>query len=180
MTFYPPDGEFAVTNYRITGDFRVPFRIMPFVDMQTSHKLELTIKVRAEIPEANYGGNVQVTCVLPKTTATASTEIVTSTIQGQTAEYIDADHKLIWTLKKLQGGAEATIMCRATLSSPAASLQNMKKEVGPVSLTFEVPMYNVSNLQVRYLRINEKQQKTFNPCRWVRYVTQSSSYVCRF
>ncbi|CAE8670943.1 unnamed protein product, partial [Polarella glacialis] len=27
LSFYPPDGEFAVMNYRITGDFRVPFRV---------------------------------------------------------------------------------------------------------------------------------------------------------
>jgi AP-4 complex subunit mu-1 len=36
-------------------------------------------------------------------------------------------------------------------------------------------MYNPSNLQVRYLRIAE----SYNPFRWVRYVTRSSSYVCR-
>ena len=39
-------------------------------------------------------------------------------------------------------------------------------------------MYNVSNLAVRYLRIAE-QGKAYNPYRWVRYVTQSNSYVCR-
>lgn len=36
----------------------------------------------------------------------------------------------------------------------------------------------VSNLQVRYLRISETH-KSYNPHRWVRYITQSSSYVCR-
>jgi AP-4 complex subunit mu-1 len=47
-----------------------------------------------------------------------------------------------------------------------------------VSMTFEIPMYNVSNLQVKYLRIAEASQN-YNPYRWVRYVTRSSSYVCR-
>ena len=47
-----------------------------------------------------------------------------------------------------------------------------------MSINFETPMYNVSGLQVRYLRILEKQ-KFYNPYRWVRYVTQSNSYVCR-
>jgi AP-4 complex subunit mu-1 len=28
----PPDGEFTVMNYRVNGDFSVPFRIFPFVD----------------------------------------------------------------------------------------------------------------------------------------------------
>ena len=32
LSFQPPDGEFAVMNYRITGDFRAPFRIFPFIE----------------------------------------------------------------------------------------------------------------------------------------------------
>jgi len=28
-----------------------------------------------------------------------------------------------------------------------------RKEIGPVSLNFEIPMFNVSKLQVKYLKI---------------------------
>jgi len=178
LSLFPPEGEFAVMNYRITGDFRVPFRIFPSVEQQSPHRLEVVIKVRADIPEQNYGGNVQVSCVLPKGTASASIELG-SGVTGQSAEYIASDHKLVWTMKQIQGGSESTIKCRVTLSTPVANNSNVKKEVGPVSLNFEIPMYNVSNLQVRYLRISERN-KSYNPCRWVRYVTQCSSYVCRF
>mmetsp|Transcript_106345 Transcript_106345/g.300885 ORF Transcript_106345/g.300885 Transcript_106345/m.300885 type:complete len:442 (-) Transcript_106345:93-1418(-) len=177
LSFYPPDGEFAVMNYRITGDFRVPYRIFPSVEQQTPHKVEITIKVRADIPEQNYGGNVQISCMLPKATTSASTELSVTT--GQSAEYLAPEHRLVWYIKKFQGGTEMSIKCRVTLSAPVANSQNVRKEVGPVSLNFEIPMYNVSNLQVRYLRISERQ-KSYNLCRWVRYVTQSSSYVCRF
>lgn len=41
---------------------------------------------------------------------------------------------------------------------------NPRKEIGPVSMAFEIPMYNVSNLQVRYLRISETH-KSYNPYR---------------
>jgi AP-4 complex subunit mu-1 len=190
LSFYPPDGEFAVMNYRITGDFRAPFSIFPFVDQPGPSRIEVSIKVRADVPDQNYGGNVQVTCMLPKSSATCSIDLGSSDIQGgggggakqlgstgQSAEFVAAEHKLVWTIKKFQGGTEAQIKCKVTLSSPMTS--NVKKEVGPVSLNFEIPMYNVSNLQVKYLRIAE-QHKSYNPCRWVRYVTQSSSYVCRF
>merc|ERR1711972_283852 len=116
LSFYPPDGEFAVMNYRITGDFRVPFRIIPFVEQQTPHKLEITIKVRADMPEQNYGGNVQISCMLPKATASVSTELEQKTT-GQNAEHVAADHKLLWTVKKFQGGTELTLKARVTLSS---------------------------------------------------------------
>lgn len=177
LSFYPPDGEFAVMNYRITGDFRAPFKINPFIEQQTPHKIEITIKVRAEIPEQNYGGNMQISCMLPKLTASASTELSNQT--GQSAEYLTSEHRLVWNIKKFLGGTESSIKIRVTLSSPVANTQNAHKDVGPISLNFEIPMYNVSNLQVRYLRIAERH-KSYNPCRWVRYVTQSSSYVCRF
>jgi len=188
LSFYPPDGEFAVMNYRITGDFRAPFTVVPHVEQQSPTRIEITVKVRAEVPEQNYGGNVVVTCMLPKSAATCScdlapTDVVQSGKQlgstGQSAEFIAAEHKVVWNIKKFQGGTETTMKCKVTLSSPISSTSNVKKEVGPVSLNFEIPMYNVSNLQVRYLRIAE-QHKSYNPYRWVRYVTQSSSYVCRF
>lgn len=180
LSLCPPDGEFAAMNYRITSDFRVPFRVFPVVDQQSPHKLEISIKVRADIPDQNYGANVQVSCLLPKSTASASCQLDPSAT-GQSAEYLSSEHRLVWTLKKFSGGTEASLSCRVTLASGAGTsgAQNAKKEVGPVSLTFEIPMYNVSNLQVRYLRIAE-MHKSYNPCRWVRYVTQSSSYVCRF
>lgn len=69
-------------------------------------------------------------------------------------------------------------MVKISLKNPTAS--ESRKEVGPVSMNFEIPMYNVSRLAVQYLKIaNPLNKKNYNPHRWVRYVTQSSSYVCR-
>lgn len=92
MSFVPPEGEFVVMNYRITSDFRVPFRIFPFFELTTPRKVDLVIKVthpdthhprvqfiypaiacqqiRADIPEQNYGGNVLITFPVPASTAT--------------------------------------------------------------------------------------------------------------
>merc|ERR1711988_642928 len=99
---------------------------------------------------------------------------------SQSAEYLPNEGpKLVWNVKKLQGGSEVNLKSRITLATPIGENQSIQKEIGPVSMTFEIPMYNVSKLQVRYLRIAEKH-KSYNPYRWVRYVTQSQSYVCRF
>lgn len=77
---------------------------------------------------------------------------------------------------QLCGGKEHTMRARIVLSS--SHTEGVRKEIGPISASFDIPMYNVSNLQVRYLRIAEKS-KAYNPYRWVRYVTRSGSYVCR-
>ena len=97
-------------------------------------------------------------------------------VPGYSAEYNAAEKKILWTVRKFHGGSEMSIRCKLTLDSVATAA--VKREIGPLSMNFEIPMYNVSNLQVRYLRISETH-KSYNPYRWVRYITQSSSYVCR-
>ena len=57
------------------------------------------------------------------------------------------------------------------------SLRGLIKELHRMS--FEIPMYNLSGLQIKYLKIEETQKSKTPPNRWVRFITQSSSYVCR-
>jgi len=97
-------------------------------------------------------------------------------IQGQTGEFKSQENVGEWTIKKFGGGQEHTICAKITLKSPSAT--KSRSEIGPVSLNFEIPMFNVSKLQVKYLKI-QNDEKGYNPYRWVRYVTQSNSYICR-
>jgi AP-4 complex subunit mu-1 len=137
--------------------------------------MDLTLRVRADIPETFYGANVVVTIPVPRAAASASTELSQSSA-GQVAEFNKSENNVKWNIKKIPGNTEQTLRVRIALSTPAGA--STRKEFGPISLSFEIPMYNVSKLQVRYLRIAE-QGKSYNPYRWVRYVTQSNSYVCR-
>ena len=52
LSFIPPDGEFSVLNYRITGEFRAPFRIFPFFELVSPYKVELILKVRQSVSES--------------------------------------------------------------------------------------------------------------------------------
>ena len=79
-------------------------------------------------------------------------------------------------MKKFVGGSEMSLKIKVTLDTIITLA--VKRELGPIAMSFEIPMYNVSKLNVRYLRISETH-KSYNPFRWVRYITQSSSYVCR-
>lgn len=63
---------------------------------------------------------------------------------------------------------------KVTLGQAAA---NARKEFGPISMMFEIPMHTCSNVQIRYLKVNEGTGDI--PFRWVRYITQSASYVYR-
>ena len=131
--------------------------------------------IRADIPDGNNGANVIVVIPVPRATASAFVEMAAE-VPGCTAEYNNAEKKIIWTIRKFPGGSEMSIRAKITLDTSVTAAH--KREVGPISMGFEIPMYNVSNLNVRYLRISETH-KSYNPYRWVRYITQSSSYVCR-
>lgn len=68
-----------------------------------------------------------------------------------------------------------TLITKIALDTPNATLY--RKEIGPVSLQFEISSLNVSNFGIKSLTLIEKDKPT--PNRWVRYITQASSYVCR-
>eukprot|EP00808_Paulinella_micropora_P011603 g78993.t1 len=175
LSFLPPDGEFVLMNYRMTGEFRVPFRIFPFFELVTPYKVELVIKIRADIPDHNWGGNVMIEVPMPKETGSVVSDLGMA-VAGQSVEYDQKQRKIRWKIKKYPGGVEHTLRSRITLKTAHTAL--VRREIGPISMQFEIPMYNPSGLQVRYLRILEGS-RSYNPYRWVRYVTRSNSYVCR-
>lgn len=177
LSFVPPDGEFVVLNYRITGEFPTPFRIFPSIEETDAKKLEITVLIRSEIPNNHFGANVMVEIPLPRCTTVASCNAIMSPGSGPSnAEFVQRDGKIVWNMKKFPGGTEQTLRAKVSLSQTCTT--QIRREIGPINMNFEIPMYNVSSLQVRYLRIAENMPG-YTPYRWVRYVSQSSSYVCR-
>ena len=172
LSFVPPEGEFVVLNYRCAGDFRAPFRVLPQVEELSPFQVEVIVLVRSELPDTNYGQDVTITVPCPRNATAVSPCAPT----GHSADYDAQTRCLTFHVKKFPGGLELAFRAKITLSSICTA--QTRKEVGPISMNFEIPMYNVSNLQVKYLRIAEAA-KNYNPYRWVRYVTRSSSYVCR-
>ncbi|XP_030935612.1 AP-4 complex subunit mu isoform X2 [Quercus lobata] len=175
LSLVPPDGEFTVMNYRLTQEFKPPFRVNTLIEETGALKAEVIIKVRAEFSSSITANTIMVQMPLPKYTTRASFELEPGAI-GQTTNFKEANRRLEWGLKKIVGGSEHTL--RAKLTFSPESHGNITKESGPVSMTFTIPMYNASRLQVKYLQI-AKKSGTYNPYRWVRYVTQANSYVAR-
>ncbi|KAL8448188.1 hypothetical protein Emed_003935 [Eimeria media] len=176
LTFRPPHGEFVLMNYRAQSVHAVPFRVLPFVEDLGQGKVEVIVRVRADLPDQTCAANVSISVSLPKATASACLDTIPH-VAAHSAEFIASEHRIHWVVKKFQGGCEMTLRARLTFN-PAMAPPS-RSEFGPATLGFEIPMYSVSSLQVRYLRVAERQGG-FNPFRWVRYVTQSNSYLCRF
>ncbi|OEH80024.1 coatomer protein gamma subunit [Cyclospora cayetanensis] len=164
LTFRPPDGEFVLLNYRAVSVSHVPFRVLPTVEELGNGKVDVILRIRADLPEQSCAANVSVSVSLPKATTSVALESMPP-VAAQGMEFIAAEHRIHWLIKKFQGGCELSFRVRVTLN-PALP-PPLRSEYGPATLGFEIPMYNVSSLQVRYLRVAERDG-AFNPFRWVK------------
>jgi len=176
LVLEPPHGEFVLMNFHI-GSLRhegqIPFRITPVMTSISDYKQELRLQVNAEFVDKYHGANVKLQFTVPKSSSGASVELAPGA-KGQTWEYDDSTKTVTWLIRKFVGGSVHTISCKFVVSAGT----NPRKEMGPISMNFEIPMYNVSQLQVQHLKIVERN-KSYNPHRWVRCLTHADSYVCR-
>jgi len=76
----------------------------------------------------------------------------------------------------LKGGQKAHIKIKINLDSDI--LGNHKKEIGPLSLSFDIPMYICSNVLIKGVKITG-DQKAAEVNKWVRSMTKVGSYIQR-
>ena len=171
IVLQPPEGEFIVMNYRLTAGVRAPFRIFPFFELVTPHKAELIVKVRSDIPASAHAANVLIVVPMPPSVSSVACDEGA----GFTGEYDSKLRVLVFSVKKFPGSKELVLRARITFSTP--SVPAVRREVGPINMSFEIPMFSASNLQIKNLRLREN--RGYNPNRWVRYVTKADSYTCR-
>jgi AP-4 complex subunit mu-1 len=193
LSLYPVDGEFTVMNYRVTGEnatraFTMPIRIFPHVEMISENRVRVEIRIRADLDKSSHASNIYLRIPLPKftdgVTSVAFENFVSTGNEGTVNSYeYKADEKVLtWAIKRLGSSTDQTIMMNIALASggpPSRSqLWFIKRQIGPISAKFEVPMHNVSGVQMRFLKIGDfEDNKEIK--RWVRYVCQGGNYVCR-
>jgi len=88
LHFVPPEGEFSVLNYRITADYRPPFKIFPAIEETAPYKIEIICMVRAEIPETQHAANVVIRIPLPRNTVSATCELSSGQVRSFPNEHI--------------------------------------------------------------------------------------------
>jgi len=170
----PPDGEFVVMNYRITSDFTPPFKFYTYTE-DSPYKLEVKIRIHSNFSEKYSAANTIIKFNVPKTTQNVYFDTGNKKF-GQKTEYLQNEKCCYWKITKFQGGGEFNLITKITVSNSKA--EEVRKELGPISLQFEIPSYNISKIQVKELKIltNDKNYKAL---KWVRNVTQANSYVIR-
>lgn len=175
LTIHPPAGEFIVMNYRLSRDFTLPFKIYPFINQSGPYKVELSIKVRCELPKDNSAKLVTVRFTVPDTVSSVYPEVQKES-KGQKASYNDSDKTVEWKIEQFKGESEHTLETRISLNKEMASIQ-IRRDIGPIKMSFEINQVHASSLKVKSLLIEGTEKE--NPNKWVRYITTSNSYVSR-
>jgi len=171
ISFIPPDGDFDLMSYRLNTQVRPLIWVEAHVEPHSSSRVEYLVKIKANYKRRSAANNVEV--IIPVPSDADSPVFKTST--GK-AEYHPEKDCVVWKIKTLQGQKE--FMMRAQLGLPSVTANDPTKARPPIKVSFEIPYFTVSGIQVRYLKITE--QSRYQALPWVRYITKNGDYEVRF
>lgn len=169
----PSQGEQTVMQYQLSEDLpsAPPFRLFPTVERDGSGRLLMYLKLRCDLPPKSAALHVHATVHVPKGCVSLSQELCSP---DQTAELKPQSRAVLWTIPRFNGGTQLSALFKLdVLGLSSSSLL----EVGPVGLSFEIPKWTATGLQIRFLRLSPVQPSPSE--RWVRYTTHSDSYTFR-
>ena len=175
ISFIPPDGDFELLSYRVmpASDLKPLFWIDCRIEKFTQSTLEYHISAKSQYKRRTAANNVTILIPVPKE---ADTPRLKPSIG--TAHYAPELDAISWNIGFFPGGKEFTIKVKIGLPSVTSTAQVESAVLSrPISLSYEIPYYTMSGIQVRYLKIIEKSGYPALP--WVRYITQEGVYEFR-
>ena len=178
----PPDGEFILMNYSMSNDFNPPFRIYPTI-IDDNYKIELKINLQSTFDKNTFAGNVTVKFNVPKNTNNVHFQLekdakILDKLNPviQKTDYIQGEKMCYWKIGKIQGGQSKELITKITLLDN--NIAKAKRELGPITISFDIPNFNYSKVQIKECAILTNDKK-YNPMKWLRVLTQAYSYVIR-
>ena len=173
LLFTPPDGECDIIKYQRSDGIDLPFLIHPFIEDVDQKEIEVDIKLECCVPNTFHATNVSLTFAVPKATVSVSHPVNSGLF---TYEYNASSKTVLWNIRKMQGKTSLHAKFKLTVSTKT---HYTTKEIGPIHLEFEFPMYVCSKLKVTSLKVSEAANSVHTPMRWIRYITHTDSYVKR-
>uniref|UniRef100_A0A672KGI6 AP-4 complex subunit mu-1-like n=1 Tax=Sinocyclocheilus grahami TaxID=75366 RepID=A0A672KGI6_SINGR len=169
----PSQGEQTVMQYQLCDELPCapPFQLFPSVEKDYVNRVLIFLKLRCDLPPKRSSYGPSITPVPLSILYSMSQELSSP---DQTAELQPKNKALLWEIPRFPGGAQLSALFKVDV--PGLSSASLL-EVGPVSMSFELPKQTCTGLQIRFLRLSPTQ--TGLSQRWVRYVTHSDSYTIR-
>eukprot|EP01094_Clydonella_sp_ATCC50884_P014731 TRINITY_DN2523_c1_g1_i1.p1 TRINITY_DN2523_c1_g1~~TRINITY_DN2523_c1_g1_i1.p1 ORF type:complete len:224 (-),score=56.74 TRINITY_DN2523_c1_g1_i1:1166-1837(-) len=184
ITWSPPQGFLCVATYRVSMAVIHPPIIVSYKIVETSpSSVELYLTISPRFREDFVAKSITVACPVPPFTDSVSFQL-RSAGEEQMAEFSRKESTIVWNIDQMHGtGEEERLLARISLMDrPHASSQAlgeiMMPSFGPISVDFEIAMLLLSGTRITQMDMHERSED-YSPLRWVRYLTQSNSYVFR-
>ena len=161
VSFTPPDGEFELMTYRVTSGLKYPFKVLPNITRLGRTRIQANVTIKSLFPEQTMGMNVRLHIPVPKNTAK-----VTAKMSLGKYKYDASKSCVIWKLKRFPGETELSFSGEIEMLATTSDKKPWAQP--PLSLTFDVPMFGSSGLQILYLKIWEKAG--YSSTKWVRKI----------
>jgi len=170
ISFVPPDGEFDLMTYRLNTQIKPLIWIEAVVDKHQHSRIEYMVKARSQFKQRSTANNVIISIPVPEDVDSPKFKASIGKVS-----YAPDKNVIIWKIKQFPGGRD--FMMRAHFGLPSIHNEENPDERPPVTVSFEIPYFTVSGIQVRYLKIIERSGYQALP--WVRYITKSGDYQIR-
>lgn len=170
ISFCPPDGDFDLMTYRLNTKVRPLIWVESVIEPHQGSRIEYMIKARSNFKRQSTANDVSIIIPVPPDADTPRFKTGIGKV-----EYVAEKAHFVWKIKQFLGQKEYIMRAHFALPTIAAEDRESSKE--PIRVSFEIPYFTVSGIQVRYLRIVEKSNYQALP--WVRYITQNGDYQIR-
>lgn len=181
ISFVPPDGAFDLMTYRLSQHVRPLITVECRVNRVSRSRTEYLVKAKSQFKERSSAQGVEISLPLPRDATSPAVRA-----SSGTATHVPERDALVWKIKSFPGGKELLLRAKFSLPSVEAddkvvstltSNANAASRMPPIRVSFEIPYFTVSGIQVRYLKVIEKSGYQALP--WVRYVTTAGEYEIR-
>ena len=171
IQFIPPDGEFELMSYRLDMQLRPLISVEVTIKNKSDTHIEYSAKAKTNFKNRSVANNVSIYIPVPLDIQNATFKTSVGSVI-----YLSDREDLLWNIKKFEGQTELNMVC--SFQVPTVRIDDPNKHLKrPIQVSFEIPYFTVSGLQVRYLKITEKSNYEAVP--WVRYLTKNGNYSIR-
>ena len=173
ISFIPPDGEFDLMTYRLSTHVKPLIWVESIIEPH-SGRIEYMIKAKSQFKARSIANGVKIRIPVPPDVDSPSFKTAIGNVT-----YIPDQDCIVWSIKQFYGAREYLMRAHFGLPSVSAATTDEDREnwKAPIKVSFEIPYFTVSGIQVRYLKIIEKSGYQALP--WVRYITKNGKYELR-
>lgn len=174
ILIHPSQANITVMTYQLGTILPavMPFHLTSIIEEpETGKDLDLFLKLQCNIPGSSEALSIAVHIPVPSATKSFMQQF---SLTENTAEFLTADRKIVWRIKRMLGNTEAVAKFKLV---DALQYEASRLQLGPIAIEFEVSNFVISGLNVRFLHIDNQSREQTQVSRWVRYATISDSYV---